>query len=171
MEESQLMKNEENFFEGPYYTYLCGPMHFKTHDEMAGWRNYVKSKLDDCYDPVEREIDKHDVNGIVERDLIDIEASNFLIVNYDGESPSVGSSMEMFFASHNVSPSRLIITVTDCEEYSAFLTYHSDLILKKNGFEGFDKATQIINQMKNLFEQRNNEDKKLNEDILDILSQ
>ena len=84
--------------------YLSGPI----MDEHAGaareWRECAKSLLAGRYrllDPmrrkfVDREVDS--ANEIVELDLLDVRNADIILVNYS--RPSIGTSMEVFYASH-----------------------------------------------------------------------
>ena len=84
--------------------YLSGPI----MDEHAGaareWRECAKSLLAGRYrllDPmrrkfVDREVDS--ANEIVEVDLLDVRNADIILVNYS--RPSIGTSMEVFYASH-----------------------------------------------------------------------
>ena len=84
--------------------YLSGPI----MDEHAGaareWRDCAKSLLAGRYrllDPmrrkfVDREVDS--ANEIVEFDLLDVRNADIILVNYS--RPSIGTSMEVFYASH-----------------------------------------------------------------------
>ena len=84
--------------------YLSGPI----MDEHAGaareWRECAKSLLAGRYrllDPmrrkfVDREVDS--ANEIVEFDLLDVRNADIILVN--SSRPSIGTSMEVFYASH-----------------------------------------------------------------------
>ena len=84
--------------------YLSGPI----MDEHAGaareWRECAKRLLAGRYrllDPmrrkfVDREVDS--ANEIVEFDLLDVRNADIILVNYS--RPSIGTSMEVFYASH-----------------------------------------------------------------------
>ena len=84
--------------------YLSGPI----MDEHAGaareWRECAKSLLAGRYrllDPmrrkfVDREVDS--ANEIVEFDLLDVRNADIILVNYS--RPSIGTSMEVFYASN-----------------------------------------------------------------------
>ena len=86
--------------------YLSGPI----MDEHAGsareWRETAKSLLGDDFktlDPmrrkfVDRQVDS--ANEIVEFDLQDVRDADILLVNYN--KPSIGTSMEVFYAAHNL---------------------------------------------------------------------
>ena len=86
--------------------YLSGPI----MDEHAGaareWREAAKRLLGEEFrllDPmrrkfVDREVDSS--NEIVEFDLQDVRDADLILVNYN--KPSVGTSMEVFYAAHNL---------------------------------------------------------------------
>lgn len=86
--------------------YLSGPI----MDEHAGhareWREDAKKALDKQFKPldpmrrkfVDREVDSS--NEIVEFDLQDIRDADIILVNYN--KPSIGTSMEIFYASHDL---------------------------------------------------------------------
>ena len=86
--------------------YLYGPI----MDEHAGlarqWRDAAKVQLAEKFkllDPmrrkfVDRQVDS--ANEIVEFDLQDVRDADILLVNYN--KPSIGTSMEVFFAAHDL---------------------------------------------------------------------
>ena len=86
--------------------YLSGPI----MDENAGtareWRNEAVKLFDGRFkllDPmrrkfVDRQVDS--ANEIVEFDLQDVRDADIILVNYN--KPSIGTSMEVFYASHNL---------------------------------------------------------------------
>ncbi|MCX6993158.1 MAG: nucleoside 2-deoxyribosyltransferase [Kiritimatiellaeota bacterium] len=86
--------------------YLCGPI----MDEQGGvareWRKTVAKKLGHAFtllDPTRRNFKDREVdsaNEIVEFDLQDIRNADLLLVNYN--KPSIGTAMEVFYASHNL---------------------------------------------------------------------
>lgn len=79
-------------------------------DEASGsarqWRESVKEQLGDKFlllDPmrrkfVDRQVDS--ANEIVEFDLQDVRDADIILVNYN--KPSIGTSMEVFYASHDL---------------------------------------------------------------------
>jgi nucleoside 2-deoxyribosyltransferase len=82
-------------------TYLAGPIFGKTDADCKNWRDYVKSRLPDCVDPMARDFRgmEHDpatVKAIVEGDKADIDGCGAVLVKFDG--PSVGTSMEVLYA-------------------------------------------------------------------------
>ena len=86
--------------------YLSGPI----MDEQAGtareWRERVKELLGKDFrllDPmrrkfVDRQVDS--ANEIVEFDLQDVRDADIILVNYS--KPSIGTSMEVFYAAHDL---------------------------------------------------------------------
>jgi len=86
--------------------YLCGPI----MDEVAGvaraWRDAAHRQLGGEFillDPMRRNFKDREVdsaNEIVEFDLQDVRDADILLVNYS--KPSIGSAMEVFYASHDL---------------------------------------------------------------------
>jgi nucleoside 2-deoxyribosyltransferase len=86
--------------------YLSGPI----MDEYAGhareWRQTAKKTLDKQFktlDPMRRQFVDRKVdsaNEIVEFDLQDVRDADIILVNYN--KPSIGTSMEIFYASHDL---------------------------------------------------------------------
>lgn len=81
--------------------YLCGPINGRSDDDAKGWREWVKARLPDCVDPMDRdyrgrELEPGIAKEIVENDKRDILGCDAMIVYYD--KPSVGTSMEILFA-------------------------------------------------------------------------
>lgn len=96
--------NENEIVKKPKTIYLSGPI-MEEHDGIAReWREAAKSLLRNDYrllDPmrrkfVDREVDS--ANEIVEFDLLDVRKADIVLVNYN--RPSIGTSMEVFYASH-----------------------------------------------------------------------
>jgi len=86
--------------------YLSGPIMDEHEGSARAWREQAKKMLGDEFsllDPLrrnfrDREIDSS--NEIVEFDLQDVRDADILLVNYN--KPSIGTSMEVFHASHNL---------------------------------------------------------------------
>lgn len=99
--ESMMMKKD-----GMKTIYLSGPI----MDESAGyareWRETAKQLLGGNFrllDPMRRKfIDRQvdSANEIVEFDLQDVRDADLILVNYN--KPSIGTSMEVFYAAHNL---------------------------------------------------------------------
>ena len=74
--------------------------------EAREWRDEAKKLLGEKFfllDPMRRNFKDREVdsaNEIVRFDLQDVEDADFLLVNYN--KPSIGTSMEVFHASHNL---------------------------------------------------------------------
>jgi len=86
--------------------YLSGPIMDCQGDEGVTWRQRAKEQLAGRFvmlDPMrrnfrDREIDS--ANEIVEFDLQDVRDADILLVNYS--KPSIGTSMEVFYAAHDL---------------------------------------------------------------------
>jgi nucleoside 2-deoxyribosyltransferase len=85
--------------------YLSGPI-MDEHEGLArAWREAAKDLLGSRYrmlDPmrrkfVDRQVDS--ANEIVEFDLQDVRDADIVLVNYN--KPSIGTSMEVFYAAHD----------------------------------------------------------------------
>ena len=86
--------------------YLCGPI-MDEHDGRArAWRERAKKILGRNFvllDPMRRNFKDREVdsaNEIVEFDLQDVRDADIVLVNYNKNS--IGTSMEVFHASHNL---------------------------------------------------------------------
>lgn len=115
-------------------TYLCGPINGCTDEECKDWREYAKSQLgaENTLDPMRRDYrcrESECVAEIVEGDKIDIADSDVLLVNYD--KPSVGTSMEVFFAW--TLGKKVVVVARPEAVISPWLRYHSTVIV--NNFE------------------------------------
>ncbi len=85
--------------------YLSGPVQDCEEHEAKDWRTRAKEKLSGRFillDPLrrnfrDREIDS--ANEIVEFDLQDVRDADLILVNYC--KPSIGTSMEVFYAAHD----------------------------------------------------------------------
>lgn len=86
--------------------YLCGPIMDCADHESVPWRQCAKERLAGRFvllDPMRRNFrDKEldSANEIVEFDLQDVRDADILLVNYC--KPSIGTSMEVFYASHDL---------------------------------------------------------------------
>ena len=86
--------------------YLSGPIMDEHLGEARAWRETAKKYLKDNFkilDPMRRQfIDRQvdSANEIVEFDLQDVRESDIILVNYN--KPSIGTSMEVFYAAHNL---------------------------------------------------------------------
>ena len=86
--------------------YLSGPIMDVNAGESREWRSAARELLGDRFellDPMRRKfIDRQvdSANEIVEFDLQDVRDADIILVNYD--KPSIGTSMEVFYAAHDL---------------------------------------------------------------------
>ncbi len=86
--------------------YLCGPIMDEHEGAARAWREDAKKILGANFkllDPMRRNFKDREVdsaNEIVEFDLQDIRDADIVLVNYN--KSSVGTSMEVFYASHEL---------------------------------------------------------------------
>ena len=86
--------------------YLCGPIMDEHPEAAATWRERARRQLGDEFvmlDPMRRNFKDREVdsaNEIVEFDLQDVRDADILLVNYN--KPSIGTSMEVFYAAHDL---------------------------------------------------------------------
>ncbi|MBO5668358.1 MAG: hypothetical protein J6S43_04460 [Lentisphaeria bacterium] len=113
--------------------YLSGPI----MDEVGGvareWRNNAKIMLGDKFvllDPmrrkfVDREVDS--ANEIVEFDLRDVREADLILVNYS--KPSIGTSMEVFYAAHDLGKFIVAFSPFEYRECSPWMVKYCTKIL------------------------------------------
>ena len=86
--------------------YLCGPIMEEYRGRAREWRKEANLLLQDQFqllDPMRRNFQDRQVdsaNEIVEFDLQDVRDAAILLVNYC--KPSIGTSMEVFYAAHDL---------------------------------------------------------------------
>ena len=86
--------------------YLCGPIMDEVDGMARAWRAVATKKLCKEFtvlDPMRRNFKDREVdssNEIVEFDLQDVRDSDIVLVNYSKNS--IGTSMEVFYASHDL---------------------------------------------------------------------
>ena len=86
--------------------YLCGPIMDEVEGRAREWRQVAHKKLGQQFvilDPMRRNFKDREVdsaNEIVEFDLQDVRDADIVLVNYN--KPSIGTAMEVFYASHNL---------------------------------------------------------------------
>jgi nucleoside 2-deoxyribosyltransferase len=84
--------------------YLCGPIMDESEGRARIWRERAKELLGADFillDPMRRNFKDREVdsaNEIVEFDLQDVRDADIILVNYS--KPSIGTAMEVFYASH-----------------------------------------------------------------------
>jgi len=104
--------------------YLAGPINGCTDAEANDWRSAVKKIHPDCLDPMARDYrgkEAESVREIVEGDKADIDQCDVVLVYF--ERPSVGTSMEVFYAWGCGKP--VVIIDKSGKPLSPWLTYHS----------------------------------------------
>ena len=112
-------------------TYLCGPINGRSDDDCKGWREYVKERLPNTLDPMDRdyrgrELEPGIAKEIVENDKADIDSCDTMLVYFD--RPSVGTSMEILWAWLNSTP---IVLIDKSEKpLSPWLLYHCERVVK-----------------------------------------
>ena len=86
--------------------YLSGPIMDEAAGAAADWRAKARRVLGGRFailDPMRRNFKDHEVdsaNEIVEFDLQDVRDADILLVNYS--KVSIGTSMEVFYAAHDL---------------------------------------------------------------------
>jgi len=86
--------------------YLSGPIMDEHEGDAREWRETAKKLLNEKFfllDPMRRNFKDREVdsaNEIVRFDLQDVEEGDIILVNYN--KASIGTSMEIFHASHNL---------------------------------------------------------------------
>lgn len=113
--------------------YLCGPINGCGDNECNDWRSFVKERFpDQTIDPMRRDFrgsENKCVNEIVELDKKDVEDCDIVLANCP--KPSVGTSMEIFYAHSLKKP--VITIVPDVETASPWLKYHSMVMVDSLG--------------------------------------
>lgn len=79
--------------------YLCGPINGCTDSECNDWRSFAKLRFPDAIDPMARDYRGREAESyreIVELDKLDVRNCDVVLANCP--KPSVGTSMEVFYA-------------------------------------------------------------------------
>ncbi len=112
--------------------YLCGPINGRTDKDCKDWREFVKTHWEGtCLDPMSRDargkkMDPNLAEEIVDGDLLDIRQSDALLVYYD--KPSVGTSMEIFYAATMAHKPVFLINASGNSELSPWLIHHTHVV-------------------------------------------
>lgn len=124
--------------------YLCGPINGCTDEEANGWRSLVKDTFSNHnqkynhpglythfldIDPMKRDyrgVEADVYREIVDLDKLDIRNADALLVYY--EKPSVGTSMEMFYAWTLGKP--IVMLTPEGTRISPWLRYHTTKIME-----------------------------------------
>ena len=121
----------------PKRIYLCGPIMDCTGNESIEWRSAAKERLSGKFvvlDPMrrnfrDREIDS--ANEIVDFDLQDVRDADILLVNYT--KASIGTSMEVFYASHDLGKFVIAFSPFPYQDMSPWMVKHCTKILPSIG--------------------------------------
>ena len=113
--------------------YLSGPIMDEHAGQARAWRAAAKVQLGEAYkllDPmrrmfVDREVDS--ANEIVEFDLQDVRAADIILVNYN--KPSIGTSMEVFYASHHLGKFVIAFSPFSFQECSPWMVRYCTKLL------------------------------------------
>lgn len=120
--------------------YLGGPINGCTDEEANGWRIQAKALIwqlgHQWLDPMDRDYRGREMEPgiaaeIVESDKADIDQCDLILVNCP--KPSVGSSMEIFYANRPRDPlgerlHRVVAVVPRDKAPSPWLVYHTDAL-------------------------------------------
>jgi len=113
--------------------YLCGPI-MEEHEGVAReWRKLTAKKLGRHFkllDPMRRNFKDREVdsaNEIVEFDLQDIRNADILLVNYN--KASIGTAMEVFYASNNMGKFVVAFSPFDFNNCSPWMVRYCTKIL------------------------------------------
>ena len=108
--------------------YLGGPINGCSDAEATDWRETAKLYFPQSVDPMVRDYrgrEHHDYREIVDLDKRDIRGSDALLVRY--ERPSVGTSMEIFYAWTLGIP--VVVWTDAATSISPWMRYHSTSIV------------------------------------------
>lgn len=113
--------------------YLCGPINGRTDADATTWRDSVKRLWRGrVLDPMRRdyrgrELEPGIAAEIVAGDIEDIQQCDALVVFFD--KPSVGTSMEVFYAKHVLRKPVVVIDASD-KPLSPWLVHHADQVTR-----------------------------------------
>lgn len=124
--------------------YLSGPIMDEHEGAARAWREDAKKLLKEKFrtlDPmrrkfVDRQVDS--ANEIVEFDLQDIRDADIILVNYN--KPSIGTSMEIFYAAHDLGKFVVAFSPFEFKDSSPWMVRYSTKILPT-----LEEACEYIN--------------------------
>ncbi len=124
--------------------YLSGPIMDEYSGAAREWRDAARSLLAERFrllDPmrrkfVDRQVDS--ANEIVEFDLQDVRSAEILLVNYN--KPSIGTSMEVFYAAHNLGKFVVAFSPFEYKDCSPWMARYCTKILSS-----LEEAAEYIN--------------------------
>ncbi len=112
--------------------YLAGPIADRTDFDCKVWRDWVKQHWPGhCYDPLVRDIRHKEMTAdlaeqVVQGDLYEIRKADAVLVRYD--QPSVGTSMEIFYAAHQLSKPVFLVNASQTLITSPWLIHFTHRI-------------------------------------------
>lgn len=118
----------------PMKIYLCGPIMDCSVQDSSDWRQRAKERLAGKFillDPMRRSFRDNEIdsaNEIVEFDLADVRAADLLLVNYS--KASVGTSMEVFYAGHDLGKFVIAFSPLDFKDCSPWMVRFCTKITK-----------------------------------------
>ena len=124
--------------------YLSGPIMDEYLGEARAWRETAKTELQENFrilDPMRRQFVDRQVdsaNEIVEFDLQDVRDADILLVNYN--KASIGTSMEVFYAAHDLGKFVVAFSPFEFKECSPWMVRYSTKILGS-----LEEACEYIN--------------------------
>jgi len=113
--------------------YLSGPIMDEHEGTARAWRDNAKKLLSEKFrllDPMRRKFKDREVdsaNEIVEFDLQDVRDADILLVNYS--KASIGTSMEIFYAAHDLGRFVVAFSPFEFKECSPWMVRYSTKIL------------------------------------------
>lgn len=113
--------------------YLSGPIMDEHEGHAREWRESAKAQLQGTFkmlDPMRRNFKDREVdsaNEIVEFDLQDVRDADILLVNYN--KASIGTSMEVFYAAHDLGKFVISFSPFEYKECSPWMIRYSTKIL------------------------------------------
>jgi len=113
--------------------YLSGPIMDEHLGTAREWRNDATQQLKGQFDllnPMRRNFQDRQVdsaNEIVEFDLQDVREADIILVNYN--KPSIGTSMEIFYASHTLGKFVVAFSPFEFKECSPWMVRYCTKIL------------------------------------------
>ena len=128
---------------GKKTVYLSGPIMDEHLGAAREWREAAKVLLGAHFrilDPMRRNFKDREVdsaNEIVEFDLQDVRDADILLVNYS--KPSIGTSMEIFYAAHDLGKFVICFSQFSFQDSSPWIIRFSTKILP-----GLDSACEYL---------------------------
>jgi len=119
----------------PKIVYLSGPIMDEVDGQARAWRDEAKVHLRGHFrtlDPMRRNFQDREVdsaNEIVEFDLQDIRDCDIVLVNYN--KASIGTSMEVFYAAHDLGKFVIAFSPFTFKDCSPWMVRYSTKILPR----------------------------------------